>query len=101
MSRLVPAAAQLLSQVQAMRPDAEAEQGDPDGFNRVRSITFDKTTSKWLEPIMRAVTDPRIHHTSYTGPKKDLRLTVTFVPDVRADRTQPFPIEEADAVLNE
>jgi hypothetical protein len=96
-----PALRTLISQVTDHRPDAEYEFGEPDGLGRVREVTFDKDTSKWLQPILQAANDPRIGSLDTNGAKGKQKLTVTLVADVRADRAHPFPVDEADEVLSE
>lgn len=92
-----PAARRLISQVVDHRPDAEVtSNGEADGYGVTRSVTFDAKTSKWLDPILEAIDDPRIEQVTH----KAKRATVTFVGDVRADFSHPFDIDVADAVLS-
>jgi len=94
-ARLVPAAEELLAQVKVLKPRATWLVGEPDGFNRVRSLRFDRKTSKWLDPLLQAASDTRVHSTG----DDDGRLWVNFVPDARADLRTPFPLAQAAAVL--
>lgn len=101
MTRFVPAARQLISQVDALRgePSVVTPADEPDGFGRNRAVRFDPATSKWLDPILKAVTDPRIVDTSYKGKSGAKTLTVTFSPDIRADFAHPFPLADAAEIL--
>ena len=96
-ARLVPAADQLISQVEDLRK-CKATLGEPDGLNRIRSITFDAATSRWLTPILDAIGDPRIRTVTANGRG---RATVTFVSDYRADFRGEFPLAEVGAILND
>jgi hypothetical protein len=105
--RLVPAAQQLVAQVTEARSVSAVgiTWEEADGFGRIRELTFDPSTSAWLMPILMAVRDPRIQ-TLASSPARPQRkggfhLTVTFVPDVRADRADPFAIKEAAEVLDD
>lgn len=98
--RYAPAAKQFITDVTSAR-DAKVgvkPTGEEDGYGVTRSIEFDAATSKWLAPILEAFTDPRIEGVDYDTGKK---LVVTFVPDVRADFTEPFPLAAVHSVLNE
>jgi len=96
-ARLVPAAVQLISQVEDLRKTKVAT-GEPDGLDRIRTVTFDAATSRWLVPILSAIGDERISEVHYEGKG---RATVTFVSDYRADFKTPFPLAEVAAVLND
>ncbi len=98
MGHLVLAAQTLIHQVDERR-DRVSWTGsrEADGLNRIRSIEFDAKTSKWLRPILEACADPRIARLD----TNDKKLTVTFVSTVKADDRTPFPLDEADSVLNE
>lgn len=97
MSSLTPAAQQLVQQVQAISGHAKVSPtGGVDGFGRIRSVEFDPRTSKWLVPALDAVNDERIRSVTYQGKG---RAVVAFVGDTRADRRDPFPIEDALRVL--
>lgn len=99
MARLVPAAVQLLAQVGETRTSMKkVTLGDPDGFDRIRDITFDAATSRWLTPILDAIADPRIKSVTTTGRG---RATVHFVSDYRADFRSPYPLEVVDEILND
>lgn len=96
MTRLVPAAEELVAQVRILRPRSTWTYGTPDGYDRIRTVQFDRRTSKWLRPIMEVVDDPRIYHLG----DDDGRLIVTWVPDVRADNRRPYPLAEVERVLD-
>jgi len=95
MPHLVLGAQTLIRQVQQHKPSATVNGGAPDGIGKIRSVEFDARTSKWLTPILEACADPRIQ--SLDTDKK--KLTVTFVPDIRADSPLLFPLDEADKIL--
>lgn len=103
MATVVPAARQLVKQVVAAKSgDVEWKPADePDGYDRHRAIEFDKDTSKWLEPVLNAVNDPRVKEISSKGAKGQKILTVTFVDDVSADYADPFEIEAAAGILDD
>lgn len=95
--RIPPAARTLVAQVLAARPDTEWEPaGEADGYKRYRKVRF-VDAADWLEPVMEAHSDRRI--VNYYVEDGD--LFVMFVADVRADRTQPFEVDEALKVLEE
>lgn len=99
MSRLAPAAQQLLDQVGEARTSMKkVTLGDPDGLGRIRSITFDAATSRWLVPILNAIGDHRIREVEWAGKG---RATVTFVSDYRADFKTEFPLDEVSHILND
>lgn len=92
MSRLPYAAQTLLEQVKAEKSRASMKEvSDPDGLRVVRVVRFDKTTSKWLQPILEAMDDDRI----VDAWNKGGYLHVTFSPGPNADDRRPFPLEEA------
>lgn len=94
--RLPYAAHQLIEQVQDRRKKAKAEYvSDPDGLGVVRTIKFDKATSKWLAPILEALDDDRIREAEVTEAGY---LHVTFVPTPNADDRRAFPLDEAEAL---
>lgn len=97
-TRLVYGAKQLVRQVTDERPNASHLWGTPDGLEVVRTIRWDKRTSKWLAPLLEAIGDPRIEQLHLTDAGY---LYVTFVPTHRADSNDKFPLEEAKAVLRE
>lgn len=98
MPRLPYGAETFIEQVQGLRKSAKFEQGDPDGFDVVRSITFDKATSKWLEPILDHLGDDRI--VGYSTSKE--QLTVDFSDEsVVADQRDPYPLESAAEVAED
>lgn len=95
--RLPYAARQLIEQVQSQKKRAKAEPfGDPDGLRVVRTIKFDKTTSKWLAPILEQLDDDRLVETETTEAGY---LHVTFSPGPNADDRRPFPLAEAAALV--
>lgn len=97
MTDLVHAARTLESEVAALRSSAKMKvAGEPDGFDRNRSVTFDAATTKWLTPILDALGDDRVASVEEVG--KQVRIT--FVPDARADRSHAFGLAEVDEVLN-
>src|SRR5262245_36283203 len=97
MSRLVPAAVQLITQVTQINPNVKAKAVDPpDGFGRHRSIEFDARTSKWLNDALLALHDPRIDYVQYTGKG---RAIVNFVADTRADHRTPYPLTSVLRIL--
>jgi hypothetical protein len=98
MSRIPPAARQLIAQVSEGNKVKATPVGDPDGFGVTRSIEFDAATSKRIVPILELARDPRIATIDYEGKG---RATITFVGDYRADRNTPFPVESVEAVLSE
>lgn len=93
MPRLPYAAVTLIEQVTAQRKRAKAQpQGDTDGLNVHRSISFDKPTSKWLAPLLTDTTDRRIVGVADDGG----RLVITFSPRTIADDRTPFSLDLAD-----
>jgi hypothetical protein len=95
---LVPAARQLVDEVEAAHPKAKVKIiGDPDGIGVHRQVSFDAATTKWLTPLLDAVQDERV----LSVDAESNRTVITFVADTRADFAQPFGLAEADAVLNE
>lgn len=99
MPRLAPAAQQLIDQVGEARTSMKkVTLGDPDGLDRIRSVTFDATTSRWLVPILDAISDERIRTVEWAGKG---RATIHFVSDYRADFKTPFPIDEVGHILND
>lgn len=81
-----------IEQVKEMRKSAKIEPGDVDGLDAYRSLTFDKATSKWLQPILDEIDDPRI--VGYGTGSKDV-LTVVFTHRPAADHKDPYPLEAA------
>jgi hypothetical protein len=97
MSRITPAAQQLMREVTALNSHAAMKAVDPpDGFGRHRSIQFDAKTSKWLVPAIEAMNDSRISHVDYEGKG---RATVTWVGDTRADRQDDYLLSYVVRVL--
>lgn len=96
--RIPHAATQLIEQVTAERKSAKYErEGEPDGLEVIRTISFDKGTSTWLKPILEAVEDERIQEMHLL---KD-RLHVTFTAGPEADSREEFPLADADEVLSQ
>lgn len=98
MSRIIPAAVQLITQVNILNPKSTAKAVDgEDGYGRHRSIEFDARTSKWLVPALEAIQDERIASVDYEGKGK---AVVHFVGDTRADHRDPvYPLNEVLTVL--
>lgn len=68
--------------------------GDPDGFGVHREVVFDKTSSKWLEPLIGQMNDSRI-----VGTRTEKgRLVVQFSGRVDADTKTEFPLGAAATV---
>ena len=97
MPHRVHAATTLIRQVDEHRGKVTVWDGEPDGFNKIRDITFDAKTSKWLKPILEACDDSRIRDLT-VGEKS--RLTVSFIGTMIADDGADFALDEADSVLN-
>lgn len=98
MPRLPYGAETFVEQVTGLRKSAKYERGEPDGFDVVRSITFDKATSKWLTPILDYIDDERIVDTTT---EKDL-LTVHFSDESAvADQRDTYPLAEAEEVAKD
>lgn len=85
----------LVKQVSERREDAQAEYGDADGLGVYRTVTFDDSTSGWLADLSAVFLDPRVASSSLSD---DGSLTVTFVPDIRADQANDFPLDAVAAV---
>lgn len=99
MSRLAPAAIQLIEDVTALnqgRKMSASPVDRPDGLGIHRSIEFDAATSKWLVPVLDVIEDERIKRIVYTGKR---RATITFVGDTRADHRDPFPLLRVHRIL--
>jgi hypothetical protein len=96
MTRLTPAARQLIAEVQKVNKDATADpHGDPDSFGVTRSVRFDSDTGAWLKDALDAVGDSRI--ASY---KRDAHgFTVEFVGTHHADRKDAFDVGGVNKVL--
>jgi hypothetical protein len=95
MPRLPYGARTFTEQVKALRKSAKYEAGEPDGLDVSRTITFDKATSKWLEPILDHLEDDRIVGSHW---HKD-QLTVEFSTQSSvADQKNPYPLEAAAEV---
>ena len=98
MPRLVGAAIQLATQVQAMRPHSVINPvGSSDELDRFRGIRFDPGTSSWLAPTLDVILDERIAAMEFEGK----RLIVYFVPDVRSENRDLYPLIEAMRVVEE
>lgn len=96
MSRIAYALSTLIRQVEAERKNAEYDLGEPDGLGVIRDVKFDKSTSKWLKPLIDVARDSRIADVSSASG----RVTVTVVGSIRADTRDEFLLSEVDAVLN-
>lgn len=95
---LVPAAAQLIAEVESAHPKAKAKTiGDPDGLGFHRQVSFDAATTKWLVPLLDLIEDPRIDSID----SESNRTVITLVSDTRADFAEPFGLDLADAALND
>lgn len=94
----------LVEQVGTLRPDATFDYGDPDGLSVIREVTIDRTTGKWLEPLVK---DDRRVVSTELGRRGG--LTIQFTTHHSADNADPFAIpevvdeatEQAIAELNE
>lgn len=96
MSRLPYAAVVLIAQVsERHKRSTVGPFGDPDGLDVYRTIRFNKSTARWLTPLLEAIRDPRIANieTVETG-----HLLVTFIPGPLADHRDPFPLSAASDV---
>lgn len=95
--RLVPAAEQLLAQLDGRR--YRVRRGEADGIGRIRTLTFDPHTSRWLSPVLDAIGDERIK--SITPAAKGRGCVIEFVADSRADFRTPYPLDEVSSILND
>ena len=93
MTHLVPAAQQMIDQI---GDDVEVLD-DVDGFGFARSIRLSPAAAKKYGDALEAMDDERIAHMV----KSSKGLRITFVADARADHTDPYPIDEVQAVLDE
>lgn len=105
MSRIPHSAKTLIRQVQdhyGRNPDSRAglntgtPVGDPDGFNVIRTIKFDRTSSKWLATVLPVMDDPRIADYEEKGGHVYIRFSHRTVADQRRD----FPLDEASLVAS-
>lgn len=97
MSRIIPAAVQLIREVTVLNPKVAVKAVDaPDGYGRHRSVQFDARTSRWLVPAIEAMQDARISHADYEGKG---RAVVTWVGDTRADRQDDYLLAYVVRVL--
>lgn len=96
MSRIIPAAVQLIEEVtdQGRRVQVRAVDCPENGWHR--SVSFDADTSKWLFKVLGMINDPRIASIAYDT---DRRCVVTFVSEDRAHYMYEFGIEHAMNVL--
>lgn len=97
MSRLVPAARQLTSEITAIAPKAKVEVLDEyDGLGFQRSIRISTEVAKTLgDDVVEALgSDARIAEVVRSS--KGVRFT--FVPDTRADGRTSFGVAEAMSV---
>lgn len=98
MARIPLAAKQLVRQATDAKPQTKAERaGEPDGFGTYRSVSFNKATSKWLEPLLTVLSDDRIESTE----SEDGILTVHFVPGRPSELSHPFDLDSAAVVAEE
>lgn len=95
MTRIARSLSTLIRQVETERKNTEYELGDPDGIGVVRDVKFDKSTSKWLKPLIDVARDNRIANVSHTGGQ----TTVTVVADPRADSRDNFLLTEVEQIL--
>jgi hypothetical protein len=94
MPRLPYAAKTLIGQVQDEKPKARPSMvGDVDGLGVWRTIKFDKTTSKWLEPRLDAG-DERLSTVKMTD---DGYLHVEFAAGTIADHRHEFDLTSPGA----
>lgn len=94
--RLPYAARTLIEQAQAEKPSTKVEfVGDPDGYGVIRTIKFNKATSKWLAPLLDEIGDERIESSELTEAGY---LHVTFVGTPAADQSADFPLDAATEV---
>jgi hypothetical protein len=98
MSRLVPAARQLIRQVHDLHPKAKITAlSEVDGLGFQRSIRIEGEPGKRLAPALEAMKDPRIAEVV----KSNKGTRVTFVTTTRADHAHAFPLAEVLAVLED
>lgn len=83
--RLPHAAKTLIAEAAQLRPEAETTTGEPDGLGVIREVTFDRTTGKLIQPLIKD--DPRIV-SAVLGRKGG--LVVTFVAGIAADDRTSF-----------
>ena len=99
MSRLPYAAHTLIEQVKAEKKRAKVEEvGEPDGFRVVRTIKFDKQTSKWLAPLLEVIDDDRIEAWGLTDADY---LHITFSSGPIADQREQFPLADAKTIIDQ
>lgn len=93
-----PALRQFVKQVQGIDPEVQIEYGDIDGIDRYRSVTFkDDAMAAILPNALTAMRDERIAGWTESADS----ITVTVVPQVRADFAYEFELEEAIEALRE
>lgn len=97
MARITWGAETLIEQARALRDEVEVDYGEPDGLDVIRTVRFDKDTSRWLGPVLAVQLDPRIKLLDMAAGY----LSVTFQEGVIADERDPFPLAAVDRVLNE
>lgn len=98
MPRTARAATTLIEQVTALRKTSRAKvEDDVDGLGVRRTVSFDKPTSKWLEPILDAIQDPRIVSTD--DDKGRLVVTFSAKPGL-GDSRNPFPLAEGEVIAD-
>ena len=95
--RVPYAAQQLIEQVQERHKRATAERvGEPDGLGVIRTVEFDKTSSKFLAKVLPHLDDPRIVGFDEKGGK----VQVMFASNTSADQRDPFPLDDAETVAD-
>lgn len=95
MPRIPHAAKTLIRQAVERKPQTKAtREGEPDGLGVHRTISFNKATSKWLEPLLAELDDPRITGYEVEGGI----LSVTFSTGIDADDASEFPLDAAAEV---
>lgn len=95
MGHLVPAAQQLIDQVSGKGKAEVLDEVDGLGFNR--SIRLTPAIVNEYGDALEAIADERIAEIV----KSPKGWRIEFVADTRADYPDPFPLDEAKAVLAE
>lgn len=97
--RIPHSAHTLIEQVRAEKKNAKAKPlGEPDGFGVVRTIAFDKATSKWLAPLLEGTDDRRIVSSEVN---EDGVLEVSFSARTDADQRHSFFLNEASSAVGD
>lgn len=98
MPRLPYGAETFIEQVLELRKSAKYERGEPDGFDVIRSITFDKPTTKFLGDALNYIDDERIVDAHVSKEQ----LTIHFSDESAiADLRDPYPLAEAIEVAED